>query len=207
MDRVCNQLGIGGYYMRTLYYVELVLKVPSEEGRKADFRTKTSDIITAVTKFNQKYDFKKIKIREVESQKIILFFAIDLNSYDVPVSARDLSFFSKRLYHDFNWKIFSREGAKLFTAAAFTYVEEEEHLRSFDQAPAVPDSIKDLKVDEESLEDDVHDLITDEEALKLFEVLLSIQDIGDDLSIQARKKYIGDIKMTLLNAFKIHGIE
>lgn len=182
--------------MNKIFKVIFTFKVPSNAGSLLDFRTKIGDIKYAVEKFNANFSFKQVKLVSVRQQEIELLFSINVENESVTVSAKDLSVFSKRLYHDRTWSIYSRESAKLFTASTFEEVADE-LLQSYQQIPVIPDELQ--KSLHPELSKDINDQISDVAAVKAFESLINIQDIGDEDTRNDRKKGIVEIKRVLLS--------
>lgn len=123
-----------------IFSVQIKLRTPNELGTYLSFVEKTSDIVSVVKKFNENFDFKKMKMISIEKQSIKFLLYILVASDDVPVTFRDLSYFSKRLYHDFEWKQYSRQQSSLFTASIFTDVTEK-YLPNFSKIPDFPEKI------------------------------------------------------------------
>lgn len=186
------------------FNVCLVMRTPNEEGMKVNFKDKLDDIIYAVKKFNSKFkDYKEIKLFEVtDINEVILFLKIQvpLEKDIKDISARELSYFSKRLAHDKDWQRFSRVRSSLFTTAVFELLDDK-GVAMYNKSPIFPDeyntSNNDLYLDEI----DVHEL-TDEEALEIFKSLLIVQNIGDSNTIRRRQSIIEQIKKLLVEAFK-----
>jgi hypothetical protein len=177
--------------------VVFVFKVPSPAGSSLDFRTKLDDINYAVTQFNRKFEeYKKIKFLDVRNHELEFLLSIEVEDQDVQANARDLSAFSKRLYHDRSWQIYSRETSKLFTASVFEDVTME-YSEKFENLPDIPDEL-DKKVSF-NVSRDINSLMNDQQALEAFEALLKIQNIGEEALKSTRKKRILEIKSILLS--------
>lgn len=183
--------------MEKIYKVVFVFKVPSPAGSSLDFRTKLEDINYAVNQFNKKFeDYKRIKLLDVRERELEFLFSIEVEDQDVEANARDLSAFSKRLYHDRSWQIYSRETSKLFTASNFEDVTLE-YAQKFETLPDIPKELaKKVTTD---VSRDINSLMNDQQALEALEALLKIQNIGDEALRTTRKSRILEIKSILLS--------
>ncbi|SDI57386.1 hypothetical protein [Desulfosporosinus hippei] len=183
--------------MQKICRVVLVLKVPSAAGSSLDFRTKLEDINYAITQFNKRFEgFKQVKLLAVKNQELEFLLSIEVEDKSVIPNARDLSAFSKRLYHDRSWSIYSRENAKLFTATVFEDVTEE-YAEHFENLPDIPKNL--TKTVANDVSRDINTQMNDQQAIEAFEALLKIQNIGDENKRSTRKKSIIEIKSILLS--------
>lgn len=181
--------------LEKIYRVVFVFKVPSSAGTSLDFRTKLEDISYAVTQFNRKFeDHKQIKFLDVRHHQLEFLLSIEVENQDVKVNARDLSAFSKRLYHDRSWKFYSGETFKLFTASVFEDVTME-YAEAFENLPEIPEYL--AKKVTSNVSADINSLMNDQMALEAFESLLKIQNIGTEALRSTRKKRIFEIKSIL----------
>lgn len=182
-----------------IYSVELKFKVPNFTGMNLNFQTKVNDIIYAAQEFNENFDFKSIKITSVEEKSIKMLFQINLANENVDVNARDLTVFSKRLYHEREWHIYSREESKLFTAIKFEDITDEME-KDYDSIPEFPETIfHNIKL---SIDENINEKMTDEKALIVFQSLLGVQDIGKEETKRFRQLSIKKIKTILLEGFE-----
>lgn len=176
--------------MYRVFRVVLVLKVPSPAGENFDFRTKLNDIETAALKFNNRFKgLKGVTLSEVREREIELSLTIDA-PHDKPINARELSSFSKKLYHEYGWSDYSRETAKLFTAKIFHDVTSD-HVQSHSSLP--------LKAAQAANKQPVPMSMSDSQALEALDALLKIQDVGPSDIRVARKKSIEAIKSILMD--------
>lgn len=182
--------------MKKIFKVIFTFKVPNSAGNALDFRTKVNDIKYAVESFNENFDFKKIKLVDVRQQELELLLSIDVENQSVLVNAKSLSAFSKRLYHDRGWSIYSSENAKLFTASSFQEVTSE-YLQHYEKFPVIPEELQESIHPE--LTKDINAQMNDSDAIKALEALISIQNIGSEEVKASRKKGVVEIKRVLLS--------
>lgn len=154
--------------MFKIYTLSLVFKTPNEDGRLLDFRSKKDDIIYAIKSFNNQYAKNRLlKLCDIQKQSILLLLSIDINSYSGKIIARALSYFSKRLHRDKNWKQYSREDTKLFTASEFNN-SAEVYENTFEEIPEIDERITNLIIDSENtpiiIDENIN--ISDEDVLK-----------------------------------------
>ena len=104
---------------KNFYKTILTLKVPNMEGQNLDFTTKKSEIQKAQDSFNQKFAGwrKRIIITKIEKDRIELALIMECEKENV--TAREIGYFSKCLYHNENWSQYSSEDTKLFTSILF----------------------------------------------------------------------------------------
>lgn len=172
----------------------LVLKVPNEEGRKLDFRTKIDDIEVAALNTNNNFKGNKvIKIIDIQEKKIIIKIKTNLPK-EKTITTRDLSYFSKQLYHYKNWKEYTRELTKLFTSETFEEIEgvSEQDIKAFDDLPLLPDSLAEQKIKAKD------NLITDEKAIEAFKLLINMRDLCNGETKDRRTSAIEEIKKILV---------
>lgn len=182
--------------MKKIFKVIFKFKVPSTTGRSLDFRTKVADIKYAVEEFNTSFDFKEVKLISIRQQEIELLSMINVKDESVQVTAKYLSVFSKRLYHDRSWSIFSRENAKLFTASSFNDVTNK-YLDIYEKIPVIPEDLQ--KSVHPELSKDINEQMDDASLIKALEALINIQDVGEEEIKLNRKKGIIEIKRILLS--------
>ncbi|MCZ0875625.1 hypothetical protein [Peribacillus sp. AS_2] len=185
------------------YNICLTFRAPSGEGKKLKIKSRLDDIIYAVKSYNGHYkDSKEIKLVDVtDINEIILLLKIkvDLNTVDVnEINARELSYFSKRLYHDKQWDIYSRVESKLFTSTVFDLLTDEE-ASMYEELPEIPEDFSEVKKERSNIR--TPDQLTDEGAIDVFKALLSVKDIGDSNTVIKRRENIEKIKVVLLDSF------
>lgn len=184
--------------MNRFFYVVLTFKAPNEEGKKINFKKKENikEILIGVKKFNREFpEIKKLKIKDVTETEIHFYFAVCDASGNAAYTTRDLSFFSKRMYHDLNWARFSREESKMFTGLKFEEIKmSAEEFKSIEDAP----SIFAYAVEE----DIAKNIMTDEMCVRLLNILIEIKDFGNEETIAKKKQSIYKIKGILRNLFE-----
>lgn len=182
--------------IKKIFSVEVILSYPNEEGLKLDFRTKALDIFYAVEQFNANFPgFKSIKLQDIKKDTIKFLFDIEVVSEDVIVNARDITVFSKRLFHDRGWSKYSAKDTKLFTGNEFEDVTEQ-YISNYDKIEAIPSNLL-LKISHE-LNIEINEKLDDAQAVKALQALISIQDIGSNEIKSFRKDSLVEIKRILL---------
>ncbi|MCY6354358.1 hypothetical protein [Clostridium sp. ZS2-4] len=175
-----------------VFRFKLSFKVPTEEGTNLDFITKSEDIFYAINEFNDKFqNSKNIKLISIEKQHIEILLYIKVNNKNIKVSGKDLSLFSRKLFHDREWSRYSRDKGKLFMSVLAKDITDEKKCN------VMPYYIKIVPTPKNYLS--VQDkILSDEKALIAFKSLLAIQDIGDTEVISYRKNTIRNIKKLLI---------
>jgi hypothetical protein len=172
---------------RYYYEVKLELRFPSEKAKEFDFSSRIHEIFEAVNAFNSYYADRtppmEMKLIYVGRDMIHLYYS----THEQP-SGRDLSVFSKRLYHEFNWRIYSRIATKLFK---LTLGPEQITENEFESAiVCLPSSSPQQEIETITL--------TDDEAIQAFQALISTQTLGIQTSRDKKQKAIHKIKEILM---------
>lgn len=174
------------------FKVALMLKTPSELARETDLRSKTSDIVFAIEDFNKRYNLKKLNLYKVGTRSVWLILTIRNYDEERNYSTRELSYFSKRLYHDRNWSELSREESTLFTATRFEQISSDE----------ATELILEGENKHRNEVEEINAVISDGEAIELLRSLFVVQNVGAAEKIQMRKRIITDIKKLLISAYE-----
>lgn len=179
-----------------IYKILLCFKVPNEKGALLDFRTKRQDIIYGVLAFNRQFRGEKvIKLINVYDSSIELLLKINKLC---EVTAREITYFSKRLHHDRDWKSYSRDETKLFTATQFNEVTRE-FIDSFDSLPEISsDSTEKVINSSNAINHNMN--LSDEDAINALKALINLQNIGSKETIEKRKDILVKIKNLLIQA-------
>lgn len=173
-----------------IYKILLCLKVPNEKGVMLDFRTKSQDITYGILAFNKQFKGEKIiKLLRINEGSIELLLKI---KKFCEVTAREITYFSKRLHHDRNWKSYSRDETKLFTAKQFIEVTSE-FINEFDNIQ----EINDYNAEKNIEGNDVR--LSDEDAINALKALINLQNIGTIEVVERRKEVLIKIKKLLLD--------
>lgn len=186
--------------MVRVYEIELAFKVPNDQGRLLDLRSKVFDIIYAVEEFNYTdfKDSKKIYLANIDKRTISLLLYIDKLTGTKAVTARDISVFSKRLYHDKNWSIFTKENAKLFTTIKFeerfSYYYEEKFKEDRFYSQEVLELTKLYPDDNLNIPIFNSHILSDKDLLIWIEKLIATQELGSEFQIEKTKKAIYQLK-------------
>lgn len=183
--------------MYKIYKSELNFKTPNENGLLLDFRKMRQDIVYALIAFNKQFKGQKtIKLISINEKTISLLLKIEkLGNF----SARELTYFSKRLHHDRNWKVYSRDATKLFTSSVFQDVTND-YIEQFDIMPEINDETPKLTSDVPLEYDSI--TLSDEDALKALDALIKLQDIGSHETISLRKETLKSIKELLIRTLR-----
>ena len=195
--------------MFDIYDVELVLKVPNNQGKLLDFRTRILDIIYAVEEFNYS-NFsikKKLYLKNVERKVIQLYLYIDKKS---DVTARDISAFSKRLYHDKNWSIFTRETSKLFTTLKLERINlninsKYSNVRlKFDDENFISKDVLKIKEKYSNIDNSNIDIfnnheLSDDDLMYWIKKIIQTQNQGGPMEVERKKKIIYELKEIIKN--------
>ncbi|QGQ97941.1 hypothetical protein EHS13_25150 [Paenibacillus psychroresistens] len=179
-----------------IFYLVLKLGTPNTEGKMLDFKDPIlkENIIDSVMKFNYEFNYKKIKIESICSKEIKLYLKIEIHELQIgnkTFSARDISFFSKRLQDDHEWRRFTREKNKLLVASIFNEVTETK-LSYFETMDTIP-------TEELNDEDITISTMSDLEAVTALQALISISNIGSEESKKIKKNALEKIKKLLGN--------
>jgi len=191
--------------MIKLYEIELCFKVPNDQGRLLDLRSKVFDILYAVEEFNctEFKDYKKIFLKNILRKRIQLLLYIDKHNGSNQVTARDISVFSKRLYHDKNWSIFTKENAKLFVTLKFEECLNTTNYK-FDGITFFSQEIIDIKkkYPQNNSNIDIFNshILSDRDLLTWTEMLISMQEVGSEFEIERKKKIIYQLKEIIKNS-------
>lgn len=179
-----------------LFKIGFILNYPNEEGRKVDFGSKIKDIEDVILITNSNYrGIKEIKLLEVEKQEIHLLFCIFQEDDNFKMNGRHLSFFSKRLYET-GWDRYTSIPSKLFKTSYVIDVTEE-YKETYESISYIPNN------KEKKLYQDVKgQLLSNEDALKLFRQLCEIQGIGDEETKSRNNEILNSIKSILFNWIK-----
>lgn len=184
-----------------MYNINLTFKVPNDNGRLLDFRQKVYDIIYAVEEFNYTVfpNTKKLYLNEIEKKVIKLILFIEKKG---KVTARDISVFSKRLYHDKNWIVFTKETAKLFTAK-LEKVRPGLAYMKFDESNFISDEVISLT---QNYPKDLSNktifynhILSDEDLKNWIEKLIKTQNQGNEFQVEKKKRVIYQLKEIIKN--------
>ncbi|MBV4425278.1 hypothetical protein [Clostridium tyrobutyricum] len=175
-----------------IFKISLSFKVPNEQGILLDFRTKKQDIAYGVLAFNRQFKNKKtIKLLNINKNSLVLLLKINKPG---KITAREITYFSKRLHHDRNWQKYSRDNTKLFTASVFNEVTQQ-FINDFDKMPEV-----NTDINQEDLSNVTDVKLSDEDAINALKALINLQNIGSKEIIEKRKNLLLKIKNLLIQS-------
>jgi len=208
-----------------IFKVIVTLKTPSEEGLKADFRKKSKDVFEAAAFFNNKFARwnKRIFVSNIEPNKISMLLIKEVIDDDTVISPLEIGIFSRFLYHNKKWSVYSRETSKLFASIMFKEINNADAMKIVTETedksgvrdefveligsdkgsvsePAQPVGIEADKPENNDggAEEKVNygnSVIADELAIKAFQFLLDTQYIGK--TSPEKKKAVAKIKAIL----------
>ena len=198
---------------QTCYEVSLKLKSPSELALRTNLYDHKEDVIEAVEFFNRRFKgIKQIILLEVGISLIDLILIFNVKPVS-KVTAKELTVFSRYLYHDKGWSDFSKEPSKLLIPAkeiTELYDEEvifelQERNISFEDFGIEPydfddyeyegiDAIDDINEREEG---DVSVALNDTQMLMLMNSIVATQQLGDSDAVRRKKEVIAKIKKLL----------
>lgn len=190
-----------GEVLKSYFRVSLSLRHPSYFfEREVDFRNQTDDLSAAERSFNMYYENGTrpmiMKVAEVNKDSIEVLLLLSYYHTKQTASGRDLSYFSKRLYHDYEWHRYSSIQGKLFKTDNVTEITEDE----FRQAPFLsgePSEAHDVSVDTEAGDSD-NMLPTDKQTLVALQSLMDTQGIGTPASQKKKREAIFRIKQIIM---------
>lgn len=160
-----------------VFKIVLKIKFPSELAQKINLRNYKDDIDYAVEEFNQYYEYKEIKVIAILEDRVVILLKIEKDD----VSAREITYFSRRLYNNRSWNRFSSQKNKLFLMEKIEKVLEENM-----------EIVEDLKIEGKQY------LIEDDKAIEALKGLILLQNIGEVNTQKKYKKAIRDIKKILI---------
>ncbi len=210
-----------------IFKVIVTLKTPSEEGLKADFRRKAKDVFEAAAFFNNKFARwnKRIFVSNIEPNKISMLLIKEVIDDDTVISPLEIGIFSRFLYHNKKWSVYSRETSKLFASIMFKEINNADAMKivteTEDKSGAKDEFVELIGSDKGSvcevlppvgIEADKPEImdgeaeekvnygnavIADELAIKAFQFLLDTQYIGK--TSLGKKKAVAKIKAILVD--------
>lgn len=170
------------------FRLTIILKTPNTNGKALDLKTKATEIIEAIKKFNSRFTIiKNLKLEFIAKSEITLLLQINNPVREVEeITLKELTYFSRVLKNDLEWKNLSR------SESLFTLSKDIEKISKevFEVAPAIPK------------EHDLDLLISDHDAIKLLESLINTKDIGPKDAIQIKNEKLKNIKNILYDTFK-----
>ncbi|MCT4593533.1 MAG: DUF262 domain-containing protein [Anaeromicrobium sp.] len=164
--------------MQKIFKVKLRIARPNVDGNTLNFKTKYEDIFYGIDEFNNKFqNFKELKLIEIGDKYMSMLLSIFVESEEVNVDGRDLSYFSKRLYDDRDWNTYSLIDSRLFNAVDVIDVTKE-YIDKFDSMDVIPngDYCELIFEKKDNIEDDV-----DEEDITME---YSITSYGADYDVE-----------------------
>ncbi|CAM3996260.1 hypothetical protein COLU111180_18560 [Cohnella lubricantis] len=192
------------------HYMVLKLKNPSEEAKGTPLSAFKEQVLEATEEFNK--TFKGIKsliflgVTEGTIDVLLVFF----HPIASKVTAKELTVFSRYLYHDKGWGRFSKEEGKLFILAQpvkeFDYTDADYALSEYevdrDRYPFFPDYGPDLEDDEAVNEQDDSEAedseeLADEAMAPILQYILTTQNMGPLRVREEKQRAIRQIKKIL----------
>jgi hypothetical protein len=178
-----------------IFRIELVLKSPNDLGVALNFTEKKHDIYEAIHVFNDYYKKQNLKstntrslqLEEIYVKSIVLLLSISSDEVD-EVNGRTIQYFSRYLYHQRNWGVYTRFENKLF--------------RTKNEIQPIKMSPEEFQKKEHELLN-LDDIMTDEEMVDALRGLLLSKKFGDETGITKKRKIIYEIKRLLNEAFSV----
>ena len=164
------------------FKMELALRFPNEIADKSDLRNYYGDVDYAITQFNEYYSDREIIFFDISKNKIIVL----LETPKEKITAREITYFSKRLHHDRNWKRFSKQDTKLLKADVQKITENEfEKYLNIIKEEDVGEKLEEIEI------------MTDEQAIEALKGLIVIKSIGGEEIKKERERNLNEIKKIL----------
>lgn len=160
---------------KKIYKTVLTLKVPNTEGQNLDFTTKISEIKRAEDSFNQKFAGwrKRIIITKIEKDRIELALIMECEKENI--TAREIGYFSKFLYHNENWSQYSSEDTKLFSSKLFEEISLTE-LKNLAGEHKDENFWAELEKSQPTSSNNKAEDLSDEEAMAALKYLMKTKD-------------------------------
>jgi hypothetical protein len=119
-----------------IFKVIVALKTPSPEGMKADFRGRSKDIFDAADFFNNKFARwnKRLFITGIDNNKIDMLLIKEVIDDKTIISPLEIGVFSRFLYHNRQWQLYSCETSKLFKSIMFKEIDRGEALKIIEES-------------------------------------------------------------------------
>lgn len=165
-----------------------------KKGVDINFINRISDIEFAVHQYNQYYQTRELKVVDVNPTSLITIVRIE-NEDVTDYSARLVSVFSKRLYHNRGWSVFTSREGNLFEAD----VEKLEHYTQDEWNNLLSIPLVLQKVGETHTGVIERPIMSDGEMMQALDAIIKIQDIGSPENIVDRQNALVEIKRIVSN--------